>query len=103
MTRWDFTDASAEIELELNGEFNEYEISFSFDYTPERPGNIHGLPENCYPFEPEDYEFGDIKIKIADNLWVTPDDESVLEEALVSGMRNVLEIEYEKAQKDNGN
>ena len=37
-------------------EGTEIALEISFDYTPADPGRLYGLPENCYPPEPEHVE-----------------------------------------------
>jgi len=79
-------------EFELDGEYTEFNVSFDFDYYPEIVGFVGGAPENCYPSEPEDWEFANIKVQVADNLWLPLDDEKEVEEALENAMRNALEM-----------
>lgn len=36
------------------------------EYFPEAPGNYSGLPENCFPTEPEDFEIKEAKVLTTD-------------------------------------
>jgi len=69
MTDFDNT-LSTFVSLELDDETIEYELIFTYDYEAGRPAYISGLPENCYPADPEEFAFNNIQIRIADNFWI---------------------------------
>jgi hypothetical protein len=41
----------------------EFEVEVDFDFIPEVPAKLYGLPENCYPAEPEIWEINSLMLK----------------------------------------
>lgn len=44
----------------------EIELEVEFEYTPEDPGKLTGLPEDCYPPEPSELELQQIEYSAED-------------------------------------
>lgn len=80
---------------EYNGETVEYDVLFTCDYTPPVEGNLFGLPEDCYPSEPAEYEFSDIEIEIADGVWtdMRAEHEHLLVKIMTEVVDSIIEIE----------
>lgn len=77
-------ETTVELKIPGDDETVEYRCWFDFDYLPGKPASIYGLPENCYPFEPDEYEISKIQLEISDGIWCNLNREHfhILEERL---------------------
>jgi hypothetical protein len=57
---------------------DEHEFTCEVGYTPGTPGKTWGPPENCYPPEPPEIEYGDFVCKEA-GVTLSPDEFEVLQ------------------------
>jgi len=56
------------ITIEICGK--EFEVEVIFDFTPEVPARLYGLPENCYQGEPEIWDIHGLCLKDDDGNFV---------------------------------
>lgn len=79
------------ITIEICGK--ELEAEAVFKFTPEVPAYIDGLPEDCYPAEPEEWELCKLSLKDEDGDFLVDVDELILyiEDELIELLRDALE------------
>ena len=57
----------------------QYEAMICFNYYPGRPAKLYALPEDCYPQEDAEFELLNVKIDIAEGVWIDlPEDRYTL-------------------------
>lgn len=73
------------INLEIEGQ--EFECEVEFYFSPRVPAKLFAAPENCYPEEPEMWEFSSLKMMVNDESH----DVSFLIKSLVSDLIQKIE------------
>ncbi|RKZ86749.1 MAG: hypothetical protein DRQ39_05315 [Gammaproteobacteria bacterium] len=87
-------DIRTECEFTFNGVEGEFSLMFNFIYHEGRPAFISGLPENCYPEDPPEWEFENIQILNVIDQWIDLPDQyhETVNDALVNAMQEQIEI-----------
>lgn len=92
----------AYIELELGEETVEYVIFFTYDFYIGRAAKLGGLPENRYPADPEEFEFTNIKMEVANGMLIEVpyEYEHLFQGVMEDAMRNDIQEKAERYEED---